>query len=70
LEKKILLYNEDIEALSQIRKIFVREGCEVITASNWDTAVKLLSNISIDYIVMNVKNEKTKQSILNAFKPI
>lgn len=54
--KKILILNQDIEELSAIRKLFAREGCEVITASNWETAQKLMNSIEIDYVLIETKH--------------
>lgn len=66
MSKKILILNKNIDELSNIRQMFAKEGCEIITASNWDTAVKLFSKIDIDYVVLDVssKAEKNKFQIL------
>jgi DNA-binding NtrC family response regulator len=58
LNKKILILNQDIEELSLIRKLLTREGCEVITASNWETAQKLMNSIDIDYVLLNMKHQE------------
>lgn len=58
LNKKILILNQDIEELSAIRKLFAREGCEVITASNWETAQKLMNSMNIDYVLLNAQNQE------------
>ncbi|GEM_PF-1256863 len=55
--KRILIFNQDIEELSAIRKLFAREGCEVITATNWETAQKLINNLEIDYVLLNAKKK-------------
>jgi DNA-binding NtrC family response regulator len=71
MSKKILILNKNIDELSNIRQMFAKEGCEIITASNWDTAVKLFSKIDIDYLVLDVssKAEKNKfQTLLNEAK--
>ncbi len=58
MNKKILILNQDIEELSSIRKLLTREGCEVITASNWETALKLMNSINIDYVLLNMKHQE------------
>lgn len=58
MNKKILILNQDIEELSAIRKLLTREGCEVITASNWETAHKLMNSINIDYVLLNMKHQE------------
>ena len=60
VSKKILILNKNIDELSSIRQMFAKEGCEVITASNWETALKLVSNIEIDYLVLDAKNGDLK----------
>ena len=71
MSKKILILNKDIDELLNIRQMFAKEGCEIITTSNWETAVKLFSNMDIDYLVLDVrgKAEKNKfQNMLNEAK--
>lgn len=46
-----------------MRQIFAKEGCEVITASNWETALKLILNIDIDYMVLNAKGKDFQAAI-------
>lgn len=58
MNKKILILNQDIEELSAIRKVLAREGCEVITASNWETAQKLMNSMNVDYVLLNTKNQE------------
>ena len=63
MNKKILILNQDIEELSAIRKLFAREGCEVITASNWETAQKLMNSMNIDYILLNTRESGVAESL-------
>ena len=63
VNKKILILNHDIDELSSMRQMFAKEGCEVITASNWETALKLFSNIGIDYLVLDANNGDLKNLI-------
>jgi DNA-binding response OmpR family regulator len=56
VNKKILILNKDIDELSSIRQMFAKEGCEVITASNWETALKLISKIEIDLLVLDANS--------------
>lgn len=55
---RILILNENIDALSAIRHVLAKEGCEVITATNWETAVKLVSNLDIDYVMLDARGEE------------
>ena len=65
MSKKILILNKDIDELLNIRQMFAKEGCEIITASNWDTAVKLFSNMDIDYLVLDVRGKAEKNKFQN-----
>ncbi|MBL7961818.1 hypothetical protein JNL27_16410 [bacterium] len=62
MKKKILILNQNIDELSTMRQLFAKEGCEVITATNWDTGLKLISNIDIDYIVLDANNKEFKEA--------
>lgn len=63
MKKKILILNHDIDELSAMRQIFAKEGYEVITASNWETASKLILNIDIDYMILDAKGKDFKEAI-------
>lgn len=52
-KKRILILHPDIDELSAIRQVLVKSGYEVITASSWDTAVRLASNLQVDYVLMD-----------------
>ncbi len=63
VNKKILILNKNIDELSQIRQMFAKEGCEIITASNWETAAKLFSRLDIDYMILDVRSIDVKNLI-------
>ncbi len=65
MHKRVLIFNEDIEELSGLRQLLVKEGCEVITATNWETAKKLFSGIPIDYVLLDTRHEAI-QTMLNS----
>ncbi|MBX7150627.1 hypothetical protein K1X84_03235 [bacterium] len=68
MNKRILIFHSDIDELAAIRQILAKEGCEIITASNWNTAAKLVSNIEIDYVLMDAQSDSMKQALLQTFK--
>ncbi|HMW32140.1 MAG TPA: hypothetical protein PLH27_16395 [bacterium] len=68
MKKKVLIFNQDIDELSVIRQVLVREGYEAITASNWDTATKLFASLEIDYVLMNGKSSDIQRVLQNALK--
>ncbi|NUM82001.1 hypothetical protein HUU42_14485 [bacterium] len=68
MNKRILIFHSNIDELAAIRQILAKEGCEIMTASNWNTAAKLVSNIEIDYVLMDVQNDSMKQALLQTFK--
>ncbi|KAB2877627.1 hypothetical protein F9K33_16005 [bacterium] len=70
MKKKILILNQNIDELSSMRQLFAKEGCDVITASSWETALKLISNIDIDYLVLDAKNKDFKERFQNAVPTI
>lgn len=43
--------------------MFAKEGCEIITASNWETAAKLFSRLDIDYMILDVRSIDVKNLI-------
>lgn len=68
MNKRILIFHSNIDELAVIRQILAKEGCEIITASNWNTAAKLVSNIEIDYVLMDAQSDSMKQALLQTFK--
>ncbi len=52
-KKRILILHRDVEELASMRQLLVKSGFEVITASNWDTAVRLASGLQVDYVLMD-----------------
>jgi PleD family two-component response regulator len=52
-KKRILILHPDVEELASMRQLLVKSGFEVITASNWDTAVRLASGLQVDYVLMD-----------------
>ncbi|MBL7995404.1 hypothetical protein JNM05_08530 [bacterium] len=65
MKKKILILNQNIDELSAMRQLFAKEGCEVITATSWETALKLITNIDIDYMVLDARNREFKEAFQN-----
>lgn len=52
-KKRILILHSDVEELATLRQLLAKSGFEVITASNWDTATRLASNLQVDYVLMD-----------------
>lgn len=59
MHTRILILNENIDALSSIRQVLAKEGCEVITATDWQTALKLVSSLAIDYVMLDARSEES-----------
>lgn len=56
--KKILIIDQNFGHLYQFRELLSKAGFQVMTAKDPETALKLMSVSSFDYLITNLKNNK------------
>jgi len=63
MQKQILIVDENKEELRKLRKILSREGYNIMTAMDKETAIEICNNLDIAFILSSI-------SILDLKKPL
>ncbi|KAA3614151.1 MAG: response regulator [Calditrichaeota bacterium] len=63
MRKQILIVEENKEELRKLRKLLSREGYNIMTAMDKDTAIEICQNLDISFILSST-------SILDLKKPL
>ncbi|MGH1362740.1 MAG: hypothetical protein ACRBF0_04230 [Calditrichia bacterium] len=51
MKQRVLIVHKDSQRLRKLRELFVREGYQIMTATNWQTARLISERISIELIL-------------------
>lgn len=51
MKRHVLIVHKNARDLRRLRELFVREGYQIMTATNWSTARRIRESFDIDLIV-------------------
>lgn len=63
MEEQILIIDSNTYSLKKLREILTKAGYNIMTVTNFESALSICSKIKIDYIIINQKDfEKQNQT--------
>ncbi|HED11863.1 MAG TPA: response regulator [Caldithrix abyssi] len=61
MEQHILIIDDNTKELRRLREILSREGYNIMTATDWNTAERICDTLSITFVLANTRQIKLKK---------